>query len=271
MMTPSCAGNWDTGCQGYRGLTRWQFGCTTDGSGSQLQIQYDQYATACGGTSFPHNSTRGFSPGAVYPFTFTLTFTDPFNDIRYTDGYRTLTVSDPDPGQQCCFMYFQVNTSCDGSPQSGATVNVWTDSSKTTLIASGTTDGSGAVDLNLGSHAGSIYYEVTQSRFATASATVTVSCGQYNSIVPRTVNLTAATGYVCVSSCAVPVATTLHATHPKFGAITLTYNASGTFGAGWYTTVTYSYPGCFACPARTVTVTCFLSTSFTYSDHWKSN
>ncbi|MGO9111944.1 MAG: hypothetical protein ACLP9L_22185 [Thermoguttaceae bacterium] len=70
---------------------------------------------------------------------------------------------------------------------------------------------------------------------------------------------------------ATAIPSTLYATHSVFGALTLTYNASGSLGAGWYDTLSYAYPACGACPAGTVTVICFLTAGgpgLVYSDHW---
>jgi hypothetical protein len=272
----SCAGSWDTGCVGYNGLIRFTMVLSASGT-SQVDVGYNQYATVCGGTSFPHAKSNGYNPGAPYPFTLTDSFSSPF-DILFSDGFRSITISDPSPDVQCCLMYFVVTGDCDGLALPGSTVSVWTDSSKATLIDSGTVFADGSYSANLSSHAGSIYYEVSHLRYTTSSTTLTVACGDYFGDLsgfgsnPRSVTLVHDTTYVCVTgSCSTPIAKTLHATHPKFGPITLTYNAAGSLGAGWYDTVTYSYPGCFACPAKTVTVTCYLNLSLVYSDHWKSN
>jgi large repetitive protein len=71
--------------------------------------------------------------------------------------------------------------------------------------------------------AGSYSWTVTEptGRFVTASGTVTVAC---NATAGVTVNLTAAAGYVCITGCDLPVATTVTLTTPQ-GGVTLTYAA----------------------------------------------
>lgn len=270
-MTPNCAGTWDAGCTGPGGQIRWFMDCESGGPG--LVLNYVQYSSNCPTGTIIHNDHSGVLSPTTNPFSVpTITFpaaplgwwTD-----AYSLGYRSVTITDPSFTQYCCWVYFVV-TGCNSAPAPGVTVTIWTNSSKTTQIATGITDSSGSVDLNIENHAGSIYYEVGGARWATSSATITVTCGQYNATTPRTVSLAAASGYVCNANCANPIATTLHGTHPKFGAITYNYNAAGSLGAGWYATVTYSYPGCFACPAKTATVTCFMSAAFAYQERWKS-
>lgn len=271
-MTPNCVGTWDTGCFDGPvggGLDRWIFGCL--GSSFAVNLTYHRYNTVCGGSSFPHDHSSNYTIGTIYPFTFSAGWSNPITDRPLIDGYSSITISDPDPDRYCCFMTFFIYTDCDNDPFTDtpiaeATVSVWTDSSKSVLIASGAD-----WHVNLRSHAGSIYYEVSHDRYATASATVTVACGQYNINSPRSITLVHDTNYVCVAACSTPIAKTLYATHPTLGPLTLVYNGSGSLGAGWYDSVSYSYPGCFACPSHTVSVTCFLNTSLFYADHWKSN
>jgi hypothetical protein len=97
----------------------------------------------------------------------------------------------------------------------------------------------------------------------TSGATPTSSqwgCGKTTPAV-NTVQ-TVATGYFCFSGCAYPVAATLHGTDTWFGSFTLVNT-----GSGWLLSpgISYSYPGCFGCPAKTVTVT-FSSIEW----HWKA-
>lgn len=110
---------------------------------------------------------------------------------------------------------------------------------------------------------------ITHARFneATASA-LQVPC---NGTVTFDLVSFVASGYACTSRCAEPLATTLHATHPLFGAITYTYNGSGSRGAGWYATISYSYPGCNGCPARTITINHYLDTDLNLDESWQSD
>jgi hypothetical protein len=64
-------------------------------------------------------------------------------------------------------------------PVPGVTVNVWTDSSMTTLIVSGTTDSGGNASLDLGSYgAGTWYVEVVASGcLVTNAASLAMTCG----------------------------------------------------------------------------------------------
>jgi hypothetical protein len=270
-MAADCFGTWDTGCHGYNGLTRWIMRCDPSGSGNQVQYEGHEYATACGGASFPHDYGGTLSVGSPYPFTWTLTFG--VGTQAYIDGFRTITVSDPDSGSpRCCFLTFLV-TDASATPLPGITVTVWTNSSKTTLLGSAVSDAGGLADVNLGTTGGaSVYYEAGGGRYAVTSGTTgTVSCGQWNAGNPFAVALAVASGYVQTPACPQPIATTLHATHPRYGAITLAYNGSGAHGPGWYATVNYAYPGCYGCPAKTVTVTCFVDTgSLSYQEFWKS-
>ena len=169
------------------------------------------------------------------------------------------------PYPASCAVLFNV-TGCNGLAVAGATVDIWTSSAKTTHVGTCTTDALGNCYINIGNtFFVSRYYEVAASRFTTASATLSMSPGDV--ITPT---LTPASGYHCATGCALPLADTLHATHPTFGALALAYNGSGSLGAGWYATTSYSYPGCRCCPSKTVTATSFLDTSLGFSDHWKS-
>lgn len=138
----------------------------------------------------------------------------------------------------------------------GAAVSVWTDSGKTSLVATGTTS-AGYVVLDVGTSG--TYYEISKSRFTTTSATVSFTCGD-----TITETLSAASGYHCITGCEIPVPDTLHATHPVFGAVTYTYS-----GGNWVATVSYAYPGLGACPSKTVTVTCTWNGNTTYTESWK--
>ena len=148
-------------------------------------------------------------------------------------------------------------------------MSVWSGSGGTgTEYGSGTTNSLGQVTVATSVvNNAYFYYVVSALRFTT-------NTGEQDTINPADpigVNLAVASGYYCLTggSCGYPLPATLHATHSIFGAVTMTYNASGSLGAGWYATVSYSYPGCYCCAAATVTVTCFLSASGSYSDNWE--
>lgn len=185
--------------------------------------------------------------------------------VRYlaaTDMYL-----DIEPYPQACYACFTV-MGCNNLPLAGATVHIWTNSAKTTSVGTATTDSSGKACIDIGQVAVSRYYEVTKSpRFTMFSATVSMIPGDVFEVF-----LPVAAGYYCdmIPACADPLPGTLHATHPKFGPLTLTYNASGSYGAGWYATTSHTYSGCRCCPPKTVTVTSFVNSVLTFSDHWKS-
>ncbi len=137
---------------------------------------------------------------------------------------------------------FRVN-GCNSLALSGATVSVWTDSGKTTLLDSGDTDGSGDVTLDVGS-SGSYYHEVshTSSRFAVNSGTTT-----HNGTL-KTISLTPATDYYCIANCLYPLYKTLHGTSAKIGSFTLTYA-----GGSWTGNVSWTSANC-SCPSSTVSL-----------------
>ena len=118
----------------------------------------------------------------------------------------------------------------------GATVNVWTDSSKTTLIDSGTTVFGGYYDADVGT-AGTYYLEIIASRFNTYTGSRSFVCG---GSLGQT--LTPASGYHCLNgmSCPLPLSDTLYATHSVFGTVTLSWVSTDT----WTGTGSYSYSGC---------------------------
>lgn len=182
--------------------------------------------------------------------------------LGYTDFYLDGDEQDP---ATCCRISFYV-TGCpdsDGNPQylDSANISVWTDSSKSHLIASGKSSDSFDVIV-----AGSYYREISMHGFVTDAATKSYTC-----FSQENVTLVPASGSTCTSSCVNPIADVLHATHSVFGPFTLTRNTGGAQGDGWYATITYSYPGCFCCPARTVTVSAFLDVNGQYSEKWSSD
>lgn len=144
---------------------------------------------------------------------------------------------------QPCNVTFHA-TGCNGLDLAGATVTVWTDATKTTLIATGTTNASGNFTADVGSP-GSKYWEVSRSRFTTASQTVYVYCGgtYTQSVSPDTAS------YQCYFTCAVPISKTLHLTDSVVGSITLNWVTTD-----WQGSVSYVFPGCASCPPGTITV-----------------
>jgi len=142
-------------------------------------------------------------------------------------------------------MRFVVN-GCNALGLPGATVKVWTDSSKTTFIGQGVTDASGSVIIDVHSH-GSIYYEASSDRFVTGNRTVNVTvCG--NSVGVLT--LLPAPGYHCILliGCVYPFKDTLFATDRYGNAATLVFDGTGT--PGWKgASPTFGYPGCGGCAA----------------------
>lgn len=161
-----------------------------------------------------------------------------------------------------CNQVFHV-TGCNALGLEGATVGVWTDSSKTTLVATGTTDASGNLTLDLGS-AGTYYREVSASRFATASGNFTATC------TGGTVSdaLSPASGYHCYTGCSIPLPDTLHFSDSALG-------TSGT--ATWFAPLSrwlgsdsFSTFGCGGCPAGTaVTVGYALETTGVITVSWQ--
>lgn len=165
-----------------------------------------------------------------------------------------------------------VVTGCNGLTIAAAgesTVSVY-DFEGGTLLYSGATV-SGGIPLQYFENTGNPFWITVTSpdpRFADYADSRTLDCGG-----ELVINLQPTDEYVCVSGCAFPLATStvLSATHPTFGVLSMTYNPTGTLGAGWYTTVTYSYAGCSCCPASTVTVICYLNRSLQFSDNWHSH
>jgi hypothetical protein len=133
-----------------------------------------------------------------------------------------------------CNVTFNVK-GCASTNLTGATVNIWNNSGMTSLIATGTTNSSGNVILNIGT-AGTYWREITHPRFVTQSGSISPGCGGTLS----TSFTTPAVGYVCCpgSACGLPLATTLFLTIAG-NTYTLTYDS----GQGaWYGTATHTDP-----------------------------
>lgn len=127
---------------------------------------------------------------------------------------------------------------CNAQVLSGAVVKIWTDSSKTTLLGSGTTDGSGFVSIGIAATP-TWYWESSHptGRLATESGTTSCSGGYKALAVSMT---TASAGYHCSLFCALPLADTLHYSDPFNGAVTLTWVSPG----AWSGSTTTNFPGC---------------------------
>lgn len=109
---------------------------------------------------------------------------------------------------------------CNSLNLAGATVTA----TRTGFITrTATTNSSGGASLSLPQGAWTVV--VSRSRFNSATRTVTVASGC--GVQFQTFTLSAATGYSCVTGCAVPLSNTLHATSPV-GSVTLT-NTTGTW------------------------------------------
>jgi hypothetical protein len=137
----------------------------------------------------------------------------------------------------------------------GATVVV-KDASGSTLV-SGTTNSSGFYAIVVSGYPSTV--TVSHDRFVTQVGTIPANQCCADFVFDLSLNV--ADGYHCLVStdCLLPVANVLHATHPLFGAITLTYSSSGFLGVGWYTpNIPYAYPGCSGCAAGTVTALCYM-------------
>jgi hypothetical protein len=144
-------------------------------------------------------------------------------------------------------------TGCSSLRLAGADVKIWTDSSKSTLRASGTTASNGVVMIDVPS---TFYYEVTHPRFV-GKKSGTRTCGVSGSTqnVDFSSN-TPVTGYYCTTWCGSPLKDTLYYSDPIMGAVTLVNTGSG----GWVGTTSHTFSAGTssngnACSGATVTVT----------------
>lgn len=170
-----------------------------------------------------------------------------------------------------CTVRFNVK-GCNSLNLENATVTIWTNSGKTSQVATGTTNSSGNVDLDVHS-AGSYYHEVTTGgHFTVSSGTTTLTC---NSTV--NIALTAASGYVCCSQVAQAIPTTLHWTDSDTTK-TLTY-ASGIWSVRYDGNVTVNpisncpggFPDCAGGdgnPVLTLSVACSSDNQVLISRVW---
>ena len=155
----------------------------------------------------------------------TVTATD-FNayaqTLTLTTGGATVIAMTPTPGSWCCQQFDVLG--CNGLGINGATVTVKTSSTGTTL-ATGTTNPSGVVQLQWAGSC-SVYVAITASRFTSYGSSLTLT---ESATTSTTLSITS--GYVCLAGFAIPAPDTLHGTSSLLGAVTFTYNASGTHGA----------------------------------------
>lgn len=160
----------------------------------------------------------------------------------------TISLNIASDGLYCCQEF--VVTGCNGMAIAGASV----------AVASVTKTTNAYGHVHVAWHAGcDSDATISATRFSSATITSTFTTG-----ATTTQALTAASGYHCITECAIPIPGTLHATHPVFGAITYTYSAGN-----WVATVSYAYPGLGACPSKTVTVTVTWNGNTTYTEAWK--
>jgi hypothetical protein len=111
---------------------------------------------------------------------------------------------------------------CNSGALTDATVSLYTDSSKATLVATGTTSG-GSVVLNVGA-AGTYWRVISRARFTTSESSVAVTCGG-----TYTTTLSPTADYVCSLCCTssvLPQPRTLYLTDAD-GTHTLTFATTG--------------------------------------------
>lgn len=168
----------------------------------------------------------------------------------------------PDPGDSLPFPCDPIVVKgCNDMPLEGATV-VYKNAAGT-VLETGTTSTDGTFVPSFVGVPSSI--TVSKDRFVTQIITnPLVSC-----CLAVTVTLVPATGYACFAGCADPIATTLHAVHPLFGARTFYYSPGALLGPGWYMPpFHYAYPGCDGCTAGHINVEGYLLADGTYHDTW---
>ncbi len=130
-----------------------------------------------------------------------------------------------------CLVTYHV-TGCSAAI-AGATVALWTDSGKSTPVASGTTDIYGNVTLDVGD-AGTYYREVSATSWVTAVATAAVTCG-----ASYTVNLAPTPPRTCGICCLPHTPDVLYVTD-GLGTTAMTRSLTG---FGWEGIGTFSMSG----------------------------
>jgi hypothetical protein len=237
--------------------------CMTDGTNSYILSWTLPFSTMVlelqewSGTT----CTAG-SPSATYGTSVSGTCTGGWiysitSGPMHTAGVTQATVTWNPGGLACCTLAIEAY-GCYAYAMSsiaaiaGVTVNVWTDSTMTTLIASGVTPnpaGGGSAYATLligygGTACGTYYLQLTgATRFAdyTGSFTLTGTYGAINQV------MTPAAGYQCFTdeddavayvACTYPLSETLHCTFPAMAPTSVTF----TYAAGLWTS-SFSWSG----------------------------
>lgn len=260
--------HWDSGCLDvgtidvgsgpFHAWFKFQLSCSTPG---QTTLHYDVYGTACTGSPSSLGSALTIDSFSGSPFHL---HNDPSLFVPLTAaGFTSLDYDSPVNAPGACKYIFNVS-GCNFVPVGGVTVSAWTSAAKTTLMGTGATDSNGDITIISRERTTNGHYEITGSRFTTVSGNGLLS----SATSTNNFNLSATGSYHCDSgTCGWPLPGTLHLTHPIFGAVTLTYS-----GGHWTGTAVYSYPGNIGsggtCNPATVTVTCDMDESYTYSETW---
>jgi len=138
---------------------------------------------------------------------------------------------------------------CGGIALAGESIQVW-DHSGGTLLATLTADGSGNISLAAGT-----YWLITaDARFVGQNKTVSGA---------TSVTFSAASGYNCLSCCAIPLSNTLHYTDNIGTAITLTYSATQWVGTG-----SVAIPGSCCASQRAGSTTLVFQVNVTTAGHF---
>ncbi len=194
-------------------------------------------------------------PGAgTYTFSIPAHSPNAANSItQFVNCGDTVTIP-ASPNPQLCYTY-QV-TGCNSVVLAGA---VLTPSSGTGC----TTNSLGTCQVCYPAP-GTYTLTATYPRYNTGTQTVTVG---YCTTTGGNFALTPASPYVCCQLCIEPLLPTLHLMDPLYGAAVLTYNPTGTLGAGWYGS---SAPATNCDTGLTITVnyffSCFQTLQITWND-----
>jgi hypothetical protein len=133
-----------------------------------------------------------------------------------------------------------------------------------TLLGTTTTNSSGVYTFtSLGAVSGNniVLVPVTGGRFTATNRTLTWTSGTPSNsqwgcakTTPNSnITLAAAAGYQCIGCCPTPLPTTMHVSDSQPGVTALALTYSGVT-ADWEGSISYSFPGCFGCPPKTVTI-----------------
>jgi hypothetical protein len=213
-----------------------------------------------GGTTGNCSST-GIAPGAFTqtaftctPLSATYTSTSGSCPTVTSAGFTKFVITDPTPMQsqqpQMCATF--VVTGCNAFPYPGITVSV-SQSSGSTVLATGTTDSAGNVFLMWQGLSGNYFVSFSgfSSRFvAPANQTLQVSCGTTIGIGfvanpnGAVITYNTAPGFHCTSCCLLPLASTLFFTDNVYQGATLTFDPGTGTWDGPFDGATTDYPGC---------------------------